>query len=95
MKDFKFATVLAICIAPLFTCIVDANAQNEALIVPERPIEQVPISPNELIKLATKAPMPEQFANEEEYNAAKQAWKEENPAAYARIVGKEGNSSPE
>lgn len=89
-----YFTVFCTCLLSL--CNTDVFAQNEALRVrnPEpAAIEQQPISPNDLIKLATKAPNPERYSSEEEYSVAKKQWIAENPDAYERIVGKPSSAA--
>ena len=51
--------------------------------------QEIRISNADLIKLATKAPVAQKFAEEEDYNKAKQAWINENQDAYFRLISGE------
>lgn len=52
------------------------------------------ISNNDLIKLATNAPVPERFESEKAYYKAKNDWIKEHPNAYYRIIDGEKRSLP-
>jgi hypothetical protein len=73
----------------------DVAAQNLRPVEMEEtsPVEQQTLSSHDVVRLLTKAPSSENYSNEEEYSKAKEVWVEENPDAYARIVGKKSASN--
>jgi hypothetical protein len=98
MKRITKLYFAVFCTCLLSLCNTDVFAQNEALRVrnPEpAAIEQQSISPNDLIKLATKAPDRDRYSSEEEYSEAKKQWVAENPNAYERIVGPTPATKPQ
>lgn len=73
----------------LILCLAFGSLNIYAQQASEKPsaAQEERVSNADLIKLATKAPLPENFSTEEEYAAAKEAWIKEYPDAHKRIVG--------
>jgi hypothetical protein len=66
--------------------VISEQSANEPSETTTDASHEVRISNADLIKLATKAPVAQKFAEEEDYNKAKQSWINENQDAYFHLI---------